>query len=107
MRGAARDTARHVPPHTPTGTPAPDTAAERQIGIGGYTVQVAAYDTREAAEALIDRLKARGYTARLATTARPFRVRIGRYDTRADAVAALQRLKAKGIDGFVTEMEKP
>jgi glycine dehydrogenase subunit 1 len=76
-------------------------------GIGGYTVQVAAYDTRAAAEALIERLKTRGYTARLASTTRPFRVRIGRYDTRADAIAAQQRLKAKGLDGFVTEMEKP
>ena len=76
-------------------------------GVGGYTVQVAAYDTRTAAEGLIAKLKVRGYTARLATTVRPFRVRIGRYDTRADAVAAQERLKAKGIDGFVTEMEKP
>jgi cell division protein FtsN len=70
-------------------------------------VQVAAYDTRGPAEALIERLKARGYTARLATNTRPFRVRIGRYDTRADALAAQQRLKAKGIDAFVTEMERP
>ena len=73
---------------------------------GGYTVQVAAYDARAAAEALIERLKARGYTARLASGARPFRVRIGRYDSRADAVAAQQRLRAKGIEGFVTAMEK-
>jgi ABC-type sugar transport system ATPase subunit len=57
--------------------------------------------------ALIERLKARGYTARLASTTRPFRVRIGRYDTRADAVAALERLQAKGIQGFVTETERP
>ena len=87
--------------------PATDSTARVQPGVGGYTVQVAAYDTRTAAEGLIAKLKVRGYTARLATTVRPFRVRIGRYDTRADAVAAQQRLKAKGIDGFVTEMEKP
>jgi tetratricopeptide (TPR) repeat protein len=79
----------------------------QQVGTGRYTVQVAAYDARPAAEALIERLKTRGYTARLATTERPFRVRIGRYDTRADAVAALERLKAKGIEGFVTEVERP
>jgi TolA-binding protein len=85
--------------------PASDGAVREQVG--GYTVQVAAYDTRPAAEALIERLKARGYTARLASSARPFRVRVGRYDTRADALAAQQRLKAKGIEGFVTEMEKP
>lgn len=86
---------------------ASDTAAHEQLASGGYTVQVAAYDTRPAAEALIEKLKARGYTARLASSARPFRVRVGRYDTRADAVAAQQRLKTKGIEGFVTEMEKP
>jgi len=75
-------------------------------GAGAYTVQVAAYDVRAEAEALIERLKARGYTARLASTARPFRVRIGRYDTRAEALAAQQRLKAKGIEAFVTETER-
>lgn len=84
-----------------------DTAAPGQLGTGGYTVQVAAYDSRPAAEALIERLKARGYTARLASSVRPFRVRIGRYDSRVDATAAQQRLKVKGIEGFVTEMEKP
>jgi cell division septation protein DedD len=100
---SSEDAIRRAPPVTP---PA-DSTAQLQPGVGGYTVQVAAYDTRAAAEGLIAKLKVRGYTARLATTVRPFRVRIGRYDTRADAVAAQQRLKAKGIDGFVTEMEKP
>jgi TolA-binding protein len=83
-----------------------DSAALGQEGSGAYTVQVAAFDTRAGAEALIERLKARGYTARLASTVRPFRVRIGRYDTRADAVAAQQRLRARGIEGFVTEVER-
>jgi TolA-binding protein len=97
-RGAERDS-QHV---APTSESEPHGA----LGVGGYTVQVAAYDTRPAAEALIERLKTRGYTARLASSARPFRVRIGRYDNRADAVAAQQRLKTKGIEGFVTEMER-
>ncbi|MFN2564922.1 MAG: SPOR domain-containing protein [Gemmatimonadaceae bacterium] len=104
---APRDTLRDTTRAVPSDTPAPDSAARSEASAGRYTVQVAAYDSREAAEELIDRLNARGYTARLATTARPFRVRIGRYDTRADALAALQRLKAKGIEGFVTETEKP
>jgi cell division septation protein DedD len=109
-----------TPTHTPTAasTAAPtssqhpaesalDSAGGTQLGSAGYTVQVAAYDTRPAAEALIERLQARGYAARLASTARPFRVRIGRYGTRAEAVAEQQRLKAKGLDGFVTEVERP
>jgi cell division septation protein DedD len=87
--------------------PALGSTAHGQLRVGGFTVQVAAYAARPAAEALIERLKARGYTARLASSESPFRVRIGRYDSRADAVAAQQRLKAKGIEGFVTEMEKP
>lgn len=87
--------------------PSSDSVAHGQLGVGGFTVQVAAYVARPAAEALIERLKARGYTARLASSERPFRVRIGRYDSRADAVAAQQRLKRKGIEGFVTEMERP
>jgi cell division septation protein DedD len=100
---AAEDATRGAQPITP----GMDSVRRAQSGAGGYTVQIAAYDTRAAAEALIAKLKVRGYTARLATTVRPFRVRIGRYDTRADAVAAQQRLKAKGIEGFVTDMEKP
>jgi cell division septation protein DedD len=112
---AASGTPQRATPDTapPTERPAEhdvapaDSAAHGHAATGGYTVQVAAYDTRLAAEALIERLKARGYTARLASTTRPFRVRIGRYDTRADAATAQQRLKAKGIEGFVTEMERP
>jgi cell division septation protein DedD len=99
QRIAARDS-QHVVPL------ASDSGARAPAGAGGYTVQVAAYGTRPAAEALIERLKARGYTARLASSSRPFRVRVGRYDTRAEALAAQQRLKAKGIEGFVTETEK-
>ncbi|MDQ3950017.1 MAG: SPOR domain-containing protein [Gemmatimonadota bacterium] len=99
QRIAARDS-QHVVPL------ASDSGARAPAGAGGYTVQVAAYGTRPAAEALIERLKARGYTARLASSSPPFRVRVGRYDTRAEAVAAQQRLKAKGIEGFVTETEK-
>ncbi|MDQ3950829.1 MAG: SPOR domain-containing protein, partial [Gemmatimonadota bacterium] len=91
---------------TPATTPPSDSAARERAGRGGYTVQVAAFDTRAGAEALIDRLKTRGYTARLASSTRPFRVRVGRYDTRAEAGAAQRRLKAAGIEGFVTEMEQ-
>jgi cell division septation protein DedD len=98
LHGAERDSQQIAP--------VSDSAAPEQPGHGRYTVQVAAFDTRAGAEALIERLKARGYTARLASSTRPFRVRIGRYDTRASALAAQRRLKAKGIDGFVTEVER-
>ncbi|MCA0375806.1 MAG: SPOR domain-containing protein [Gemmatimonadetes bacterium] len=70
----------------------------------GFTVQLAAYETRRDAEASVRRLKARGVDARVDGEARPFRVRVGRYDTRAAANAALNRLKKAGHKGFVAEI---
>jgi len=68
-----------------------------------FTVQVAAYQTREAADQLINRLSARGITARvIGSSAPPYRVRIGHYATDAEATAAARELKGKGIEGFVT-----
>ena len=68
-----------------------------------FTVQVAAYDSRQSAEQLVERLKGRGIVARLVESASaPYRVRIGHYATDADAAAAARELKDKGIVGFVT-----
>jgi cell division septation protein DedD len=68
-----------------------------------YTVQVAAYDTKEAANQLSTRLAARGVVARVVDIGHaPYRVRVGRYATDADATAAARELKKKGIEGFVT-----
>jgi len=75
-----------------------------------FTVQVAAYDTRQSAEQLVEKLKARGITARLVESASaPYRVRIGHYTTDAEAAAAARELKDKGIVGFVTttDNERP
>lgn len=69
---------------------------------GRYTIQVAAYDTRTAAQQLVDKLAERGIVARVATAAAPYRVRIGRYATQAGADAAARQLRTKGIEGFVT-----
>ena len=68
-----------------------------------FTVQIAAYDTREAAEQLVTRLSGRGIVARIVpSAAAPYRVRVGRYATDAAATAAARELKEKGIVGFVT-----
>ena len=70
---------------------------------GRFTVQVAAYDTRQAAELLVTRLSARGIVARIVpSSTAPYRVRVGRYATDAAATAAARELKEKGIVGFVT-----
>ena len=73
--------------------------------MGKYTVQVAAYDTRGAAEALASKLRERGYESRVWGTAAPFRVRIGHYATRAAAERELTALQAKQMSGFVAASE--
>ena len=74
-------------------------------GEGGYTVQIAAYNVKSQAQAMVDKLKKRGYDARVSGTSAPFRVRIGRYPTQAQANAVLRSLKAKQIEGFVVKAE--
>jgi len=98
------------PPQTPAPTPAVSTPAPAptpaaSTGVGKYTVQVAAYDTRGAAEALASKLRERGYESRVWGTAAPFRVRIGHYATRAAAERELSALQAKQMSGFVAASE--
>jgi cell division protein FtsN len=81
------------------------TAPRASSGPTRYTVQVAAYDTRDAAVQLQHSLIARGLEARIVGSAKPFRVRVGYYDTRAKAEAAAQQLKAKQLTVYVTEAE--
>ena len=85
--------------------PAPPNAGKAATP-GRFTIQVAAYDTRQSAEQLVTRLSARGIVARLVPSATaPYRVRIGRYATDEAATAAARELKEKGIVGFVTTTE--
>jgi cell division septation protein DedD len=99
------DTTRAAPPrrdsasgeaerHAPV---SPNGSATRR-----YTVQVAAYETKDAAEQLVSRLSARGIVARVAGARAPYRVRVGHYATDAEATVAARGLKEKGIEGFVT-----
>jgi hypothetical protein len=67
-----------------------------------YSVQVAAYDTRDSATRMAELLTERGLEARVDGDAKPFRVRIGRYARRAEAARAAQALKEQGQGGFVT-----
>jgi cell division septation protein DedD len=90
------------PPATP---PVPIPVPTPRSGGGKYTVQVAAYDTRGAAEALASKLRDRGFDVRVWGTAAPFRVRIGHYPTRASAERERSALQAKSMSGFVAESE--
>lgn len=72
------------------------------VRAGNHTIQLAAYNTRAAAQRLVARLAARQVTARISGVSKPFRVRLGYYASRQDALDAVAELKAKGITGFVT-----
>lgn len=118
----ATDTATPAPAPAPAAAPAPasqapprtrpatqSAPAPRPAAAGGtmYSVQVAAYDSREAATRMADVLVSRGLDARVDGRQQPFRVRIGRFATRAEAVRLQQTLKSQGQGGFVTAVPKP
>jgi tetratricopeptide (TPR) repeat protein len=90
------DSVRKPPPRRDTVPPNDNPTSKR------FTVQVAAYQTREAADQLVSRLSARSITARVVGRSAPYRVRIGHYASDAEATVAARDLKGKGIEGFVT-----
>ena len=91
----------------PTISPAPPTevkkvaAAPASTTGQAWSVQVAAYNTKAAAEKLAASLEGRGYQARVDGVAAPFRVRIGRYATAREAETALREIKSRKMAGFV------
>jgi cell division septation protein DedD len=93
------------PPSASAATPPAAASSATRRSAPGFTVQVAAYPTRAAAESLAAHLRERGYESRVFGTAAPFRVRVGRYPTEAAADAVERALKAKGMEGFVTAAE--
>lgn len=95
----AGDTARAAPKSRATGAAKPGAPTGTL-----FSVQVAAYDSREAASRMADLLLARGLDARVDGTKQPFRVRVGRFGTRAEAVRLQQTLRAQGQNGFVTSV---
>jgi tetratricopeptide (TPR) repeat protein len=103
-RAADRDTARSA-----TSTPAPRPPAARPAPTGApmWSVQAAALTTLGEANALVAKLRARGYDARVDGTTAPFRVRFGLFPTRAAAVEALGRFKIREkSDGFLVEVPR-
>lgn len=90
------------PPAATAQSPPPPAAAATS---SFWSVQVAAFGNRTQASALADRLRGRGYQARVDGTTAPYRVRIGQYPGRAAAAAALQEIKARGMEGFVVQVD--
>jgi len=91
-----------TPPHEKpvVKEPAPSGTGEKV-----WSVQVAAYNVKSQADAMVLKLKKGGYEARVDGTIKPFRVRIGKYATQAQANAVQRSLKAKQITGFVVQAE--
>lgn len=81
-------------------------ASSHDARTGRYTIQIAAFTSRDAAERLREGLGSRGFQARVVPGGKYFRVRIGRYATRRDAVDAVKALRARHIDGMVTDAER-
>ena len=101
---------RTTPRTAPAGArppPAESRTADRPAAGVQYTVQIAALNARAPAEELRDKLRARGYAARVVGVGQLFRVRIGRYATRAEAAATAAELRQRGIsrDAWVAEAE--
>ena len=92
---------RPSPQPPPVLKPADETPAGEKV----WSVQVAAYNAKSQAEAMVTKLKKSGYEARVDGTSAPFRVRIGKYGTQAQANAVQRSLKAKQITGFVVQAE--
>jgi cell division septation protein DedD len=61
----------------------------------GFRIQVAAVNTRAAADSIAKRVKAAGFDPVVAAEKGLFKVRVGRYATRAEAQAVLPRVRAR------------
>jgi cell division septation protein DedD len=104
LAAAARDTAM-APTAAAAATPPSDPRTRAASPARAYSVQVAAFDTRAGADALVRRLTTRGYTARVVGTKAPYRVRVGRYATRDRAAEAARQLSSGGSRATVVEAE--
>lgn len=94
-----------VVPTPPVIKPAPETRPAAPAGEKVWSVQVAAYNLKSQADAMVAKLKKSGYEARVDGTSAPFRVRIGKYATQGQASAVQRSLKAKQIAGFVVQAD--
>jgi len=104
---AAADTASRPPAgpsaplHKPDSTVAPP-ASPPPAAVTVFRIQIAAVNTRAAADSIVKRVKAGGIDAVVAGEKGLYKVRVGAYPTRAAAAAALPSVRAKlGGQAFV------
>ena len=79
------------PDSLPAGPPARLPASRRSA----FTIQIAAVNTRAAADSIAKRVTKAGFDPAVATERGLFKIRVGRYATRAEAQAALPRVRAR------------
>ena len=92
-----------VPPPRPDPAPEPAAAKSGTPPGGAYTVQVAAFKSRDQADRLREKLGSNAYVSEGGATGARFRVRVGAYPARAEAEAAMARLRAEhALTGYVT-----
>lgn len=83
---------------TPKATPKPTAAAARPAAtpLNRLTIQVGAFKERAAAEAIVKRLKGKGYSAYLVPVSEGlFNVRVGSFTDREDAERVLTKLETQ------------
>jgi len=102
----ARKIAKPRPQKKASVEPAP-TAADRG---GKLTVQAASLPDLDDAEALVRRLKAKGYPAFKTMAKIPqrgiwFRVRVGRFRSEKEAGAMMKKLEAEGFDPLLVRQD--
>jgi hypothetical protein len=87
------------PGATPVASPAPPSAE-----VGGYTVQLGAFSSEEAARVLAAEARAGGLEVRIVRVEGSplYRVRLGAFPNRGDAEDAMRRAGERGFAGFVS-----
>lgn len=94
-----------APEARPAPNPGPAAAADppRPAAAGKFTIQVAAFRDRAAAERMLEQLAARGIDGYLeGTPAGIFRVRVGQFESREAARALAARLESEQFATLVT-----
>ena len=85
-----------APTATPRATPAPRAARPAATPLNRLTIQVGAFKERSAAEAIVKRLKGKGYSAYLVPVSEGlFNVRVGSFTDREDAERILAKLETQ------------
>jgi len=96
-KATPKATPRATPRATPKATPAPRTAAKPAPSpLNRLTIQVGAFKERAAAEAIVKRLKGKGYSAYLVPVSEGlYNVRVGSFTDREDAERILAKLESQ------------